>query len=397
MHLIKNYYVYTFTILHLQEYLLLAGEPLICRELSNHEPASGALHSQLVTWGGRLYNSSMRSLDPRGSQRIADLARAYVCVVLARLVRQHPRGQEDVFKNRSMSSKIELATLAAQWFDVGKLGFTYESMGQVNRYGCGEEEKVQLLLRAEDKLLSRCADPEDCYNQIEWDKAKRALHRAVLKTGDPEKYFKNENLTEAAWTLINRETAEREELPVITVDDQELTEVAAGPFQFILKYLQTKTEEEEQDLIQKDGLGLLFMGLRGGRLRLTDQLHTIKGSVPLRRDINLFLIYAGFAIIRPRGHFKKDIPNSFPALAGILMQDKGCAGLHYYMKGHHCNPHADMPGPNELTKQDGSGSGPLRDNFNNSRGRGRGRSGHPGKRFRNRSPSPGSETKRRKY
>ena len=139
------------------------------------------------------------------------------------------------------------------------------------------------------------------------------------------------------------------------------------------------------------------MGLRGGRLRLTDQLHTIKSSVPLRRDINLFLIYAGFAIIRPRGHFKKDIPNSFPALAGILMQDKGCAGLHYYMKGHHCNPHADMPGPNELTKQDGSGSGPLRDNFNNSRGRGRGRSGHPGKRFRNRSPSPGSETKRRKY
>ena len=136
MHLIKNYYVYTFTILHLQEYLLLAGEPLICRELSNHEPASGALHSQLVTWGGRLYNSSMRSLDPRGSQRIADLARAYVCVVLARLVRQHPRGQEDVFKNRSMSSKIELATLAAQWslgviLVVGNI--TDGSVGSANR------------------------------------------------------------------------------------------------------------------------------------------------------------------------------------------------------------------------------------------------------------------------
>ena len=374
---------------------MLAGEPLLCRELSNHEPASGALHSQLVTWAGRLYNSAIRSLDPRGSQRISDLARAYVCVVLARLVRQHPRGQEDVFKNRSMSSKIELATLATQWFEIGKLGFTYESMGQVNRYGCCEEEKAQLLLQAESKLISRCADPDDCYNTVEWDKAKWALHRAVLKTGEPEKYYKNDNLTEAAWRLINRETAEKEELPSIDVDDEELTEVAAGPFLFILKYLQTKTEEEEQDLIRRDGLGLLLMGLRGGRLRLTDQLHTIRNSVPLRKDINLFLIYAGFTIIRPRGHFKKDLPHNFNHLAGILMQDKNCAGLNYYMKGQHCVPFTDSP-DNTAAKPDGTNNLSERDNYN-PRNRGKGRGAYLGKRHRKRTPSPGPEMKRRKY
>ena len=376
---------------------MLAAEPLLARELSNLEPASGELHSELVTLAGRLYNRVANSQNPRCATRLSSLAQAFVCVVLARLVRQHPRGQEDVFKTRSMSGKIELATLAKRWFETYKLDPTYDSLGYVNRYGCDEETEVTTLWAAEDKLLTRCGDLEDDYGGFPYDKARRVLHQAVLRTGEPGLYYKNGNLTETMFRTLNRETVDPEEPSAIQIDDQELTEVAAAPFTFIIKYLQTKNEDEELALIQSDGLNLLLAGLRGGRLRPSDAPHTIRASILLRSDINLFLIFAGFTMIRPRGHYKKNLPTNFSALAGMLMQEKGCPGLDYYMRGMHTASFYDQPRQNEASRQfDMMDSSPEREYpARNQNGRGRGGPNRGRKRYN--SPGAGPDRKKKKF